>query len=234
MNSVESLQITFESIIKKIHSNEIKYNSNDIKGIMALGYFSKIIESGKAIIMLLEKGNLQSAIMPILRSMLEAIIDLDNIANIDGYTDYLEYLNVSNQLFLGKKEYLKNLSYKSNFNYAETKLKYEKLEDKLKKNLKEQYGNKYFNKKNKIETSIKFKFKISKSMDTYDTLYWILCNDTHNNMSSIEEYYIEKVNQNLIVQPFNQMSEDNKKDISETVESILKDSIDRIEKILKL
>ncbi|MGL4989642.1 MAG: DUF5677 domain-containing protein [Sarcina sp.] len=234
MNSVESLQMTFENIIKKIQSNEIKYSSDDIKGVMALGYFSKIIESGEAIIILLEKNNLQSAIMPILRNMLEAIIDLDNIANIEGYTDYLQYLNVTNKLFLGKKEYFKILSCKSNFDYTETKLKLENLEYKLKKHLKEQYGNKYFNKKNVVETSIKFKFKISESMDTYDTLYWILCNDTHNNMSSIEEHYIEKVDENLIVKPFNEMSKDNKKNISETVESILKDSFDRIEKILKL
>lgn len=235
-NYIENLERTFSEIVKEIEDNKIKYYSNDIKGIIALGYFSKIIENSKAIIILLKESNLQSAIMPILRNILEAIIDLDNILNIDGYIEYLHYLNLNNKLFLGNKKYFKEISKNKDYDYEITKDNIDIKEQKLKKQLQSRYGNKFFkiNVKKGIDTSVKFKFELAKSMDTYDSLYWILCTDTHNNISSIEKCYIEKVSENLVVKPFNKMDKKNKNDISETTEYILKDANDRIKKILEL
>ncbi|WP_270505592.1 hypothetical protein [Paraclostridium sordellii] len=52
----------------------------------------RIIENTDAIISLLKVNNFYTPINSILRSTLEAIVDLDNLVNIDGYLEYLNYL----------------------------------------------------------------------------------------------------------------------------------------------
>ena len=175
---INKLERTFNDIISEIDAKNIKYKSNDIKGITALGYYSKVIEGVKAIIILLKENNIESAIQPIYRSILEALVDLNNIKNIDGYIDYLFYLDCDNRFKATKKNFFSELLMEQDV------VKIKEDRNQLKKFIKAQYGDKFFN-KGKINTSIKFKFELSKNIDTYDSLYWLLCSDSHNNMSSI-------------------------------------------------
>ncbi len=231
---INNLERTFNDIISEIDAKNIKYKSNDIKGIIALGYYSKVIEGVKAIIILLKENNLESAIQPIFRSVLEAMIDLDNILNIEGYINYLCYLDLNNKFKLGKKNYLKQISEKQNFDYKETKNKIEKDIINLESKIKSKYGNRFLNNQGKINTSIKFKFELSKNIDIYDSLYWILCTDTHNNISTIEEYYFTPIDEDLMVAFFNTMDVGKQKSVCSTLEKILKDSQNIIYYILEI
>ncbi|WP_270531830.1 hypothetical protein [Paraclostridium sordellii] len=59
---------------------------------MGIMFAFRIIENTDAIISLLKVNNFYTPINSILRSTLEAIVDLDNLVNIDGYLEYLNYL----------------------------------------------------------------------------------------------------------------------------------------------
>lgn len=224
---INKLERTFNDIISEIDAKNIKYKSNDIKGITALGYYSKVIEGVKAIIILLKENNIESAIQPIYRSILEALVDLNNIKNIDGYIDYLFYLDCDNRFKATKKNFFSELFMEQDV------VKIKEDRNQLKKFIKAQYGDKFFN-KGKINTSIKFKFELSKNIDTYDSLYWLLCSDSHNNMSSIEKNYYTTIDEYSIITPFKVMDIEKQQVICLVVENFLKDSQRIIYDILDL
>ena len=230
--TISKLEERYQSIISEIENGKIKYKSNNIKEIVALGYYSKIIESTNAIIILLNHNNLKLAIMPVFRSLLEAAIDLENILNIDGYVDYLYYLGVDNKLFLSKKEYFKKTP--KDYDYSELEKKYINQKNEIKERLKKKYNNKFFV-NGKINKKISFKFKLSENIDTYDTLYWLLCSDSHNDIYSIEQAYISKTeSKNLFVKPFREMEIDEIDRVCDSVDLILDNAHKLIYKILNI
>lgn len=225
LKNIKDLETKFNSVIENINLKSLIYSSTDTKKILALGFVCRIIENTQALIILLREGNLFSSISPILRNTLEAIIDLDNLINVDGYVEYLKYLQVDKTLSLSNKNYFKRLYIEKNFNYKELRSDYEVQAKSLENEILTKYGKKYLNKYGNIDRTIYFKFKISKSLDTYDSMYYLLCNDTHNNISSIEQNYI---NQNMEVSIFNEISADEEDIICQTSIYILNDLLDRI------
>lgn len=219
ISTISKLEERYKSIISDIEKEKITYNSKNSRETIALGYYSKIIESTKAILILLKYNNLQSAIIPVFRSLLEAAIDLENIINVDGYTDYLHYLGLDNKLRLSNKEYFRNKP--KDYNFSELEKKYINQKNEIEERLKKNYKNKFF-RKGKINTKVSFKFKLSENMDIYDTLYWLLCTDSHNNIYSIEQAYMSmNENEELVVKPFREMNIDEIERLCDSVEIIL-------------
>jgi len=230
VGKLKRLEDKYNAIITS--ENVLEYNSNDIRSIIALGFNSRIIENTQAIIILLQKQNLESTVNIILRNTLEAIIDLDNLANIDGYLDYLAYLDIKDRLRLSNKYYLEQLMRDDIQEYNARKEKLQIGSEISEKRLKDKYNGKFcYNgkKSNNINDTVYFKFYLSESLDTYDTMYYILCGDSHNNLSSIEKSYIDN---SMQVKPFKLIEIDEIDRICETLEIILDKSIELINKIL--
>lgn len=231
---INNLERTFYDIFDEIYSNKITYDPNNQYEMTALGYYSRILEGAKAIILLLKENDVESAIQPIFRSILEAFVDLDNINNIEGYIYYLRYLDLKNRSYSDDKDYLKQLCKEENINYEEIYNRIEKDKLQLKDKIKSEYGKTFLNSNGKIKEGIKFRFYLAKNKETYDSLYWILCTDTHNNITSINKSYLTSTNSQLIVDFFKDMDSRKEKIICEKVESILKRSQKNIYDILNL
>lgn len=222
ITEVKSLENEYKETIKKIDYKSLTYSNKDYVKIFALGFVSRILENTDAIIILLKNKSAHSPILPLLRNSLEAIIDLDNLSNIDGYLDYLKCLNLKDKLSVVNKNYFKKIHIRNNLDYKSLELKFKKDFSYLIDILKKNYGNTFFNKKKQLESSIYFKFKLSKSLDTYETMYYILCGDTHNNLGSIEKNYI---NLDMSVSAFKEINLDDLKLICQTSISMLSDLV---------
>lgn len=231
---INNLERTFYDIFDEIYSNKITYDPNNQYEMTALGYYSRILEGAKAIILLLKENDVESAIQPIFRSILEAFIDLDNINNIEGYIYYLRYLDLQNRIDLGDKYYFKQLCEEEKINYKETYNRIKKDRLQLEDKIKSEYGKTFLNNNREIKKGIKFRFYLAKDKETYDSLYWILCTDTHNNITSLNKSYLTSTNSQLIVDFFKDMDSRKEKIICEKVESILKRSQKNIYDILNL
>lgn len=226
-----SLEQILDSIFKEIISNKTCYSSIDGKAMITLGYYSRIIENSKAILILIKENNLTAPIMSLMRCILEGYIDLYNILNVEGYIEYLYYVDLKNKNFLSGKEHFRKVSSENGYDYVTRK---KKINNEMKK-LEEQLGNiktvnYFFN--NKINTSVSFKFKLAKSISIYDTLYWISCNDTHGNITtSIESHYINKDGK---VTAFNEMKLEEVERIIITLNSILNESRSILHKVIDI
>lgn len=220
VKQIEELEYEFNRIASNINCKSLIYSDKDIVKVVALGFTSRIIENTKSIIILLKSRVGYSSILPILRNSLEAIIDLDNLDNIDGYVEYLVCLDLENKLSLTNKNYFKKLTRKKNINYQTLELEYKNRLDLLKKKISKNYSNKFFKSNGNLKNSVYFKFELSKSLDTYETMYYLLCNDTHNNLSSIEKNYI---NSDMSVSTFKEISLDDLETVCQTSISMLKD-----------
>lgn len=222
---IEELENEFNTTVSNINYNSLKYSEEDNLKIIALGFMSRILENTKSIIILLKSRVGYSSVLPILRNSLEAIIDLDNLNNIDGYFEYLKCLDLQNTLSLANKNYFKRLVRREKVDYKSLELKYKDDLNSLKQKIRKSYGNKFFDKYGNINSSVYFKFKLSKSLDTYDTMYYSLCTDTHNNLISIQENYI---NSDMSVSIFKEINVDDLDIVCQTSIAMLQDLLKKI------
>lgn len=220
IKQIEELENELRTTVSNINYKSLKHSDKEIVKIIALGFMSRIIENTESIIILLKSRVGYSSLLPILRNSLEAIIDLDNLANIDGYLEYLVCIDLENKLSLPNKNYFKKLTRKKDIDYRTLELEYKNSLDSLKKKISENYSNKFFKDDGNLKNSVFFRFKLSKSLDTYETMYYLLCNDTHNNLSSIEKNYI---NSDMSVSIFKEISLDDLETVCQTSISMLKD-----------
>lgn len=226
------LEDKFNSIVND--KSYLEYRDDDYKAILALSFHSRIIENIYSIILLLKQGQLQSTANILLRSTLEASIDLDNLCNVDGYFDYLIYLAKKDQLKLINKPYSQKLMNGNLSEYYRRKNYRQKECKKLEKDLKKKYRGKFCkntDENNHINESIHFKFKLAKSLDTYDSIYYLLCGILHNNLFSLEDSYMSN---NFQVTPFKKIDSEEMDKICEVSTLLLDKSIESINKILKV
>ena len=226
MNNSESLKNKFNTFIEYSY---IEYTP-DTKNLITLALHSRVLENTKGFISLLEQGNLRGPLYPIIRNSLEALIDLDNLLNKDGYEFYLAYLDLKEIIRGLNKEYFKTRLGAEYESILKKKTKdFEYYENLIIDNYKE--FTKTGNQKQKIyiKTRIDEKFKFAGNSKVYDNVYYFLCNYTHNNINSLESHYIN----DLAVTAFEPLDVDEFTMLSEIMESILIDSVTITEKILK-
>ena len=229
MNNLESLKNNFNKLVA---NNNIEYPSEN-KAIIALALYSKIIENTKGFILLLEQGNLRGPLCPIVRNSLEALIDLENLLNKDGYEFYLTYLDLKEIIRgLNKNCFKERLGDDYDSILTKKKADFKYYENLIFKNYTEfTQTTKQKNKKEKIsiKTGIDKKFKFSSNSIVYDTVYYYLCTYTHNSINSLETDYIS----NLLVSAFVPLNEADLIMFSQTMEYILIDSVHITEKNTK-
>lgn len=199
------LKTEYECVLKD--TRRFNKSNVDIEHSLALQYYSRIIELTKGTITNLENDKLKAIAMPLIRGALEALVDLINIINIDGYKYYLMYQNLDNKIRLSKNEFFQKNFLEENKEYNE---EIKKDKSKVRDILKNKYSSIYFytdKKNNKVKMLLgkEFKFKLAKFEEVYYTVYWLLCSDTHNDISSLSLEYINN-NNSYDIKFLNQMN----------------------------
>lgn len=143
--------------------------------IYALGLYGSIIEQFSACILLAQFGE-PTTIPIILRSMYEALVDLDNLVQDASYACRIEHANIKQTLSIMRSG---------------------PLREAFEKGRKEDYDQ-LTARRTEIEDEGKASLKISKRCeavgrrDEYDSLYAMFCLDTHNNASALAERHLSE------------------------------------------
>jgi len=160
--------------LRKLH-----FSNNDPQHLLSICLLCTIYENCTACLKLFEQ-RINSSVSILLRNILEAHIDLINISRDKNYYNnmILSYLFQRNKILKiasekgNENSYLKCLSDKNDIEekYKESKKDYEQL-------IRDGYKN----------FSIKEKFMLADQLDLYLSIYNLLCQDTHNNLTYLEK-----------------------------------------------
>lgn len=160
----------------------LRFNQNDVQQLYSVCLYSRLLELATASKALMEKKALVG-IPVMLRSMIEADIDLTNLMKYGDYSKRMYATYLKQKLRLTKQA----ASAISNPFFTEVK----KHRD-VKKDLEEiQKELEAYIKKNTGPISIRSKAELAGKMDEYLSVYNLLCLETHNNINSLEDWHIE-------------------------------------------
>ncbi len=170
-------------LIKEI-TKELTFSKDNMQHLFSISLFCTIYENSTACLVLIN-NKIYSAIPVMLRNILEAHIDLIILSKKEDYyydmaASYLKERNKILKLSCQpnySNEYLECLKSKDDIQekYVNSKKDYEDLIEKGYKAL-----------------SLKDKFKKADSMDLYLSIYNLLCQDSHNNISSLSNRHFNK------------------------------------------
>lgn len=227
--SLSKLKSEYKIALKNI--GKFNISNAEIEHSIALQYYSRILELTKGIIINLENDKLKSVTMPLIRCMLEAFVELINISNINGYRYYIIYKTLDNKIRLSEKKFFKKSLCKEEKDYLKKRNECINI-------LKEKYFSTYFIRTKKygeirLLSGKQFEFGLAKHKEIYDTMYWVLCSDTHNDISSLSLEY--KNNENFYnIKCFNRMEVEEIKGIIATLICILEQSNNHLYKKFNL
>ena len=209
----EELKNLQEKVKEKFYEQGVDYDKTNIVTVTTFGYYSRLIEGIESVICLINRNSCASTIMAITRNILECNIDINNLQKYEEYIYYLMYISENAKTDINTKgRYYKILKEID----PDIKKKFKgckKRRDWTKEKLQEISGEKYFNDED-IKKSVAFRFELADERVTYDGAYNLLSNDTHNNLSSIEECYI---NINNDIRAFENLDSEFIKRISTTI-----------------
>lgn len=211
-----------------------KFNKTNIKDNhrVALLFYDRILEYTYGLIENFKKENLESIAMPLFRGFLEAYVDLVNIIHIEGYLLYIVYLDILEEIKLEKSFKKHKMISQDDIDKKNLKSESEKILSELKKD----YSSIYFvkNKKGKYDLKKKksFKFELANLEEVYEFMYWELCSDSHNSITSLRKYIKNNDINNIIF--FQEMSDNDTKKILITLFDMFKNSREIMNSILKI
>ncbi len=186
---IKNLKEIVDLATKSISSQEsVDSNASDL---YIASFCSSIIQYTDAIVSLIETDNL-IAIPPILRSILEAYVELLNLCKHENYPDVL----TSNHLKLKIKKLQLTFEEPDNPFLQYTIEKYGDIRSKINeyRKLKSTVDQRISNFDIDI-TQIKNRFELAGIKDAYAGIYGQLCEDTHNEILRVESrHLIEKEN----------------------------------------
>jgi hypothetical protein len=143
--------------------------------IYALGLYGSIIEQFSACILLAQFGE-PTAIPLILRSMYEALVDLDNLVQDASYACRIEHANIKQTLSIMRSGPLRDAFQKGRkADYDQLTTRQAEIEHEGKASLK-----------------IWQRCAAVGRRDEYDSLYALFCLDTHNNASALAERHLSE------------------------------------------
>jgi hypothetical protein len=143
--------------------------------ILALGLHGTIIEQFSACILLAQGGE-PSTIPIILRSLYEALVELDNLVHDASYACRIEHANIKQTLNIMRSGPLRNALQKGRReDYDQLSARLDELEDEGKASLK-----------------LWQRCAAGGRRDEYDSLYALFCLDTHNSASALAERHLSE------------------------------------------
>jgi hypothetical protein len=189
----ESLLEVIASVENKIASiGEVEQSS---KAVYLISYFLTVLHYSKSIANSIKSDNLIS-VAPILRTQLEAFVELINLTKYENYSKVLYAIHIeqkikmieatfkdtSNPFFKDTIDKMKNRG--ENIKFRRNELK------KVKSEISDFDGN---------YRQIKTRFKYAGLEEVYTSVYSILCQDTHNDLLSIENRHFHSDNGKLTI-----------------------------------
>lgn len=156
-------------------------NFSSEEKIVLFSYFYRVIDLSKSFILLQMHGGSKTAPI-ILRSLLEAYLDLGNLALSPKYIEFLCFCSLnSNNKLLNKNKHLINTTYLKDVNDFYNNLKEDEKQETRLEQLKKIYSNDKF----------RWDLAIEKNLitDKERIIYWRLCEETHNSPGKILELY---------------------------------------------
>ena len=150
---------------------------NSMARVYALGLYGSMIEQFSACVLLAQFGE-PSTIPIILRSMYEALVDLDNLVQDASYHCRIEHANIKQTLSLMRAGPLREALQKGR------KEQYDELTARLAELEGEGEG--------KASLSIRKRCKEVGRLDEYESLYALFSFDTHNNASALAERHMSE------------------------------------------
>jgi hypothetical protein len=211
---------TLNKVIQEIgySISKVQFSISNKVHLLSISLFCSIFENTVAVRMLFENKN-YSAVPLILRSILEAHIDLIILSNSENY-----YESISANYHKERIKMLRNIlndpernKYFNSFpnfqqNFTESKEQLEKLKSKGHKPL-----------------TIKEHFELANMADLYVSVYALLCQEIHNDLKSLELRHI-----NLELHRIELFRERSKKDMLPYVDSLMGVLIVSFQRILVL
>lgn len=143
--------------------------------IYALGLYGSMIEQFSACVLLAQFGE-PTTIPIILRSMYEALVDLDNVVHDASYACRIEHANIKQMLSIMRSGPLREALQKGRkADYDQMTARRVEIEDEGKASLK------IWQRCAAVERS-----------EEYESLYALFCLDTHNNASALAERHLSE------------------------------------------
>lgn len=202
-------------------SPRLRYDFNNPTHRYAVSFWGTLIEHASSIVILL-KQNSPWGVESILRTMVEAFFDLINLEHVENYYMRLEFNSLRQAERLNKERQNKDNPFVIPISEQEPSVDFtERL-------------NKYIE-LGISEITIKEKFGLTESgQNIYQTVYWALCQETHNNMSALvrRHFLLNKDNKPIGLKFFNK--DNDAKYLIDSVAGILANSMKTISEILKI
>ena len=215
----------FESIVDQI--SKITFDKNHPQQLYTVCLYGSILESSLACLKVLKDERTHAAIPVLARNIFEAYVDLVNLVR------YPEYIHIMNAIYLREKKRLFNATitngHKNPFlgqpvNYGDLEADY----DKIKKELDD------LKSRGIKPISIKDKFDRAELEAQYVSVYPLMCNHSHNNLSVLEKRHIKQSNGDHEVHYFQRWKKKDLLHYLNHISRILYDSTLMIGKLLNI
>lgn len=155
-------------------ASRLRYDDS-MAHIYALALHGSVIEQFSACVLLVRSGE-PSTIPIILRSMYEALVDLDNLVHDAGYVYRIEHANIKQTLNIMSSGPLREAFQKGRKqDYDELNARLAQIENEGRASLK-----------------IRQRCDAVGRQDEYNSLYALFCLDTHNNASALAERHLSE------------------------------------------
>jgi Family of unknown function (DUF5677) len=224
-NLVEEKLVTF---LRKA-SNEVRNNAHELhfdnqhpQQLYVICLYGTILETIISCLTLAKEQQLMT-IPILLRSVSEAYVDLVNLINDESYPYRMlatflkeEIRLLKNSLGNESNPFLLNVSDDPTEELQESEARLEQLK-----------------KEGKKPIQVLDKFKLAGWENEYQSVYWVLCNHSHNNISALESRHIEKRGEDYEVVLFKDRGLSNPRPYFDVLNAILIQSSMLIHKLLE-
>ncbi len=207
--------------LSKSTRNKLGYKLNDPTQRYAVAFWGTLQEHANSIIILIKNDSMWG-IESILRTMIEAHFDLLNLGFVTDYHKRLEMNSFYQAAKLEKERHNIQNPYVPTITEEQPEQDFESLKEQLEK---EGVNG---------ETKIFEKLKLANAENVYKSVYWSLCQESHNNLVALikRHYMIDKNGQINGIEFFRKKN--NQETIIDTVAGMLTTSMEVIGKILNI
>jgi hypothetical protein len=193
---IDGLSDVYDSVY--LQTEQLKFNKDIAKELYSVCLHGSILENASACLTLL-KSEKWNAVPILLRSLLEAYVDLINVIDDEHYSSRMQAscLNEQSRLLSNAIEHGKDNPYLADLSQMQELSQHTAT---VKGSLKSLRAN------NLSELRIKDRFKQAGLEELYDSVYALLCQHSHNNLNVLENRHLIRDGDDLKVAYFQSWS----------------------------
>lgn len=184
--NVEKAIEQYEALAEAVHtaSEAVHFDPTDPQHLCSVALHGTLLELSRALVTLLKLGDATGTPI-LLRSMLEAYVDLSNLVSDRAYVDRMGAAWQRQRLRLAKAAHDRgegNPFLASIAGYKDLPAELEEIKANLDKLKKEGAG----------ELTIRERFERAGEQDRYDSVYAHLCSHSHHNLNALKKRHVER------------------------------------------